>query len=169
MPLQKTNPDSLKNNPFDLFGKQWALLTAGTITNYNMMTIGWGTLGILWGKPMASVFVRPSRFTYEFFEKNEMFSITAFPASLKKVLNLCGSKSGRVINKMDIPELTPIESDGAVYFKEATLAILCKKQYYADLNPELIPTEVKTHHYSNNDFHRVYYGEIMQCFSDMDE
>lgn len=166
MTLTEINPKLLEEKPFDLFTGQGALLTAGTLEKYNMMTIGWGTLGTLWGKPVATVYVRPSRFTYDFMEKNDTFSITTFGKEFVKILNVCGSKSGRDINKMEIEGLNPAELDNTVYFEEADLAIICKKIYVQDLLPERIPQNSKKTFYSSGDFHRVYYGEILQCLKE---
>ena len=116
------------------------------------MTIGWGLLGTLWGKPVAMVYVRPSRYTYEFMEINNTFSITAF------------SKSGREINKMKIDGLTPKEVEKTVFFTEAELVLICKKTYFNDLVPDHIPEESKLTYYNSGDYHRVYYGEILNCY-----
>ncbi|MHA1887053.1 MAG: flavin reductase, partial [Promethearchaeota archaeon] len=131
---------------------------------YNMMTIGWGLLGTLWGKPVAMVYVRPSRYTYEFMEINNTFSITAFSKDFRKILNLCGSKSGREINKMKIDGLTPKEVEKTVFFTEAELVLICKKTYFNDLVPDHIPEESKLTYYNSGDYHRVYYGEILNCY-----
>ena len=165
MTLQEIKPKKLEEMPFDLFTGQGVLLSSGTLENYNMMTIGWGTLGTLWGKSVAIVYVRPSRFTYEFMEKNETFSISAFGDDFGKILNLCGSKSGREIKKMELEGLSPTESERTVYFQEAKLALICKKIYHHDLLPERIPNKSKNTFYGSGDFHRVYYGEILHCFN----
>ncbi|MHA1521760.1 MAG: flavin reductase family protein [Promethearchaeota archaeon] len=164
MTLQEINPYDLVKNTFDIIRKDF-LLTAGTLEKYNTMTAGWGTLGILWSKAVATVYVRPSRYTYDFMEDNETFSISTFGKDYRKMLNLCGTKSGREINKMELEGLTPLESDDTVYFKEAELVFLCKKVYSHDLIPELIPADSKKSHYGSGDFHRVYYGEILHCYT----
>lgn len=164
MTLKEINPTEFSSKSFDLFSNQWALVTVGTKEKFNMMTIGWGTLGTLWGSPYAIVFVRPSRYTYEFMEKHDTFSITTFTSKYKNILNLCGSKSGRDIDKMEIDGLTPVEKEGTVYFEESEVTLICKKQYFNDLIPERIPTKVEHQYYKGKDYHRVYYGEILRCY-----
>ena len=85
----------LDRNPVKMFADDWALLTAGEEGNYNTMTVSWGAIGELWGEPVAIVFVRPSRYTYEFTEKYDSFTLSFFDGGYKKELGFCGSKSGR--------------------------------------------------------------------------
>lgn len=163
MTLTEIDPYQLTENPFNLFGNKWVLLTAGSLEKYNMMTAAWGTIGILWGEPIAIIYVRPSRYTYEFIEKHENFSISAFSSNHKKILNLCGTKSGRNINKMDIPDLTPKFDEKTVYFQESNLVLFCEKIYYHDIIPERIPKKKIQQFYNSGDFHRVYYGKVLKC------
>jgi flavin reductase (DIM6/NTAB) family NADH-FMN oxidoreductase RutF len=164
MVLQEINPKKLEFNPFQMMDDAWVLITAGIIEKYNMMTASWGTLGFLWGKPIVTIFVRPSRYTYDFLEDHKTFSITSFTKEYKKILDLCGTESGRQFDKMNIPEITPIQGEHAVYFKEAKIAIECEKIYFQNLDPERIPSNVKQTYYKNGDYHRVYIGKILKLF-----
>ena len=94
---------------FSQFDKKWALLTAGTIDDFNMMTISWGGLGTLWNKPVATVYVRTSRYTHDYMDDNELFTISFYPESYKKMLGVMGSKSGRDMDKMNDSGITATE------------------------------------------------------------
>ncbi|HOP74255.1 MAG TPA: flavin reductase family protein [Bacillota bacterium] len=158
IPVDKVNLDVFQ------FWKDSLLLTAGENEpgRFNAMTIGWGSLGVMWGMPVAMVVVRPSRYTYEFMEKSPSFTITAFDPSYKEVLALMGSKSGRDMDKVAAAGLTPLPSlkVGAPAFAEARLIIECEKIYADDLNVDTMdPSTLK--HYSNGDFHRIYLGKVV--------
>ena len=163
MTFIESNYREIPDNVFKLIGREWMLLTSGTKENYNMMTASWGGLGILWMKPVCFIFVRPSRYTYEFLEKNDQFSIGFFTEEQKPILNLCGSKSGREINKMKDVELTPVEDSDTVYFEESRMVFICKKIYHHDINDENFVSPVREDIYKEGDFHRMYICEITKC------
>ncbi len=152
--------------PCDLFKNQWLLLTCGDYANgeYNTMTIGWGAVGTIWNKPFVFVAVRHSRFTYEFMEKYDTFTVSAFPAEYHKALSLLGSHSGRDSDKISASGLTPEASIlvAAPSFKESELSIECQKMYWNDLNPVHFLDQVIYDQYKKRDYHRIYYGEILQ-------
>lgn len=158
-------PDQISDNTFNLIGKDWMLITAGSLQSYNMMTASWGGLGILWGKKVCFCVIRPSRYTYEFIEKAENFTLTFFEEKYRNALNFCGSKSGRDVDKAAATGLTPIEgSSGAVYFDEARLVLECKKLYYHDLDPQHFLDAGMEKNYNGSDYHRLYFGEIIQSY-----
>lgn len=138
-----------------------SLLTAGTIDKFNTMTIGWGVTGVLWGKDVFIAYVRPSRYTYQFMEENDYFTISFYDDEYKKELGYLGTKSGRDTDKVKDVCFTPVEVGESISFKEANLTILCKKIYYQDLDEKLFPEEVVKKYYPNDDVHRYYIGEIM--------
>ncbi len=152
----------LKENFITMISDQWALLTSGNIDDYNMMTVSWGGLGELWGKDVCFVFVRPQRYTFEYMEKNEYFTLSFYGGEYKKELGVCGSKSGRDINKTEAIGFEPLEVGDNVSFKEAKVTVLLKKIAYQDMKPEgmLAPEIMKN--YGANDFHRTYVGEIVK-------
>ncbi len=157
---------NLKENVFHLLESDWMLLTAGIAGKYNMMTAAWGGLGILWRKPVAYIFIRPQRYTYEFAEKYPNLTISFFGEDQRHILNLCGSKSGRDIDKMNIDGLTPIEMDsGAVSFKEARLILDCRKIYFDDLEPSGFVDQSIDKNYPIKDYHRMYVCEILNAYS----
>lgn len=147
--------------PFKKFDKQWALVTAGSLDNYNTMTISWGELGTLWSRPVATVYVKPCRYTYQFMESNEYFTITFYSEEYKKDLGILGTKSGRDGDKVALTQLTPIKVGESVGFKEAECTILCRKIYWNDLDLERIPEDIKKRYYEVEEPHRMYVGEVI--------
>ncbi len=106
------------------------LLTSGNIDNFNTMTIGWGMIGTLWGKECFLVFVRPSRYTYQFMENNEYFTVSFYNDKYKKAMGYLGTKSGRDENKVKNIDFAPLAIGESVTFKEAYQTYLCKKIYF---------------------------------------
>ena len=163
MIMQKEiNVRELKDNFVKMISNDWALLTAGTKDNFNTMTVSWGGIGELWGKDVCFVFVRPQRYTYEFMEKNDYFSLSFFGGEYKKELGICGSKSGRDIDKMAETGFLPVDFENAVGYEQAKLNVVLKKLAYQDMKPDGFIDESIMNNYANNDFHRVYVGEIVK-------
>ena len=164
MSLRPILPRDIPGNPFDLIGQRWMLLTAGDDTaDYNTMTVSWGGLGVLWSMPVATAYVRPQRHTYQFTEKSEHFTLSVYPEEYRDALRICGSKSGRDIDKAAVCGLTPaLSANGGVYFEEAELVIVCKKIYYNDLDPKNFLDERIANCYYPDDYHRMYIGEIVE-------
>ena len=139
---------------FHIFDKQWALVTAGTLNHYNTMTISWGGLGTLWSRPVATVYVKPIRYTYQFLEKNEYFTVSFFPEAYKKDLGILGSKSGRDGDKISLTSLTPQPVEHGVTFSQASATLICKKIYWQDLDLEQIPQDAVDTYYQTEAPHR---------------
>lgn len=157
------NPDEIRDNPFHLIGSDWMLITAGGIDSFNTMTASWGGLGVLWNKNVCYIFVRPTRYTYEFIERSDMFSLSFFDETHREALNYCGSKSGRDVDKILNTGLTPIEDEsGPVFFDEARLVILCKKLYFQDIDPANFLDPGIEKNYPQKDYHRMYVGQIVR-------
>lgn len=163
--FEKISPQSIEDNTFKLIGTDWMLITAGTMEHYNTMTASWGGLGILWGKNVAFCVVRPQRYTYEFMESEKTFTLSFFDQDYHQALAFCGAHSGRDLNKAEKTGLTALEiQSGNVTFKEARLVIECNKLYYHDLDPShFIDVEIDKN-YPNKDYHRMYIGEIINCY-----
>jgi flavin reductase (DIM6/NTAB) family NADH-FMN oxidoreductase RutF len=165
MQRQTIDIDTLQIKPHYLFHHQLALLTSGDYLAgvYNTMTIGWGALGTMWSKPFAFVAVRHSRYTYQFMEKYETFTISAFPQQYQAALDLLGTRSGRDGDKISDAGLTPEASIkvAAPSFEEAEIVIECQKTYANDLNPAHFLDESIHKHYPRRDYHRIYYGKII--------
>ena len=145
-----------------MLSEDWALLTAGKVDNFNTMTVSWGGIGELWNKDVAFLFVRPQRYTYQFIENNDYFTLSFFGGEYKKELGICGSKSGRDIDKMEATGFTPISVDNSTGFKEAKITVYMKKLAYQDMKPDGFIDNSIMNNYANNDFHRIYVGEILK-------
>lgn len=152
---------NFKIAPLYALDKEWALLTCKDYDKFNMMTISWGGFGTLWHKPIVTIYIRPSRYTYELIEKNDYFTISFYDEEYKKDLGVLGTKSGRDIDKMSCTKLTPEYINNIVTFKEAKLTIICKKIYFQDLEIENIPKDERDKFYSTEPVHRMYIGEVI--------
>ena len=150
---------------FTAWDKKWFLLTSGDFSqnDFNTMTVAWGSFGIMWNKPFVQVVVRPTRFTLNFMEKYDSFTLTAFAPEYKKALKLLGTKSGRDGDKISESGLTPIASQkiAAPAFEEATLILECQKIYWQDFDPANFIDPGIDKNYPKKDYHRIYFGEIV--------
>ncbi len=154
---------------FHLFDRQWLLLTCGDFASahFNSMTISWGSLGIMWNKPFVQVVVRPHRYTFEFMQQYDQFTVCAFPAKFNAALDLLGSQSGRDSYKIAESGLTPCPSAkiASPGFEEAELVLECRKIYWQDMDPDHFLDAGIRRHYPQQDYHRIYYGEILAAFA----
>jgi len=161
--FQKVDPKALTLNPFAAIGEQWMLITAGTTGRCNTMTASWGGLGILWGMPMATAYIRPQRYTKQFVDENEYFTLSFFPEQYRPQLSLCGSKSGRDIDKVKECGFTVAAGEGgAPYFEQAELVLVCRTRMAVPMDPAAVPEDVKDKCY-HNDYHTMYWGEIVEA------
>ena len=147
---------------FGLFDKKWALLTAGTKESFNSMTISWGGTGTLWGKPVATTYVRTSRYTHDFMDSNDYFTISFYPEDKKQILGVFGSKSGRDIDKMNYDGLTAKEVGETITFEEAELTLVCKKLFKQRLDEKNIPEDLVKAFYEGDAPHDMYIGEVVE-------
>ena len=97
---QEIAPEEIELNPVQMIDGDWLEVSAGKEGNMNLMTISWGTIGELWGKPVFTVFVSTSRYTHKFMEENDYFTVTHFPAEMRKQLSYLGRVSGRDEDKV---------------------------------------------------------------------
>lgn len=164
MAFIKTDISSIKESFTKMIKEDWALLTAGEKNSFNTMTVSWGAAGELWKKDVAFVFVRPQRHTYEFMEKSDTFTLTFFPDGYKKELTFCGRNSGRDCDKVKECGFTPKVFDGGVSFEQAQTIVVCKKLAFQDIDPKGFTSSEIESNYSNNDYHRVYIGEIVAVY-----
>jgi flavin reductase (DIM6/NTAB) family NADH-FMN oxidoreductase RutF len=131
----------------------------------NVMAIGWGTMGIIWKKPIFVVLVRPSRHTYKLIEETGEFTVNIAPPELKEVVNYCGTVSGRDHDKFREKGLTAIPSEKVKtpIIKECILHFECRVVYKSDLIPSELEKAIIPASYPEGDFHRTYFGEILAC------
>ena len=164
--FQKVDPKSLDQNVFSLIGDQWMLISAGTPERLNTMTASWGGLGVLWKRNVATVYIRPQRYTLEFVEKEDYFTLSFFGEAYRKQLALCGSKSGRDIDKIKECGFTVAAGAGnAPYFEEAELVLVCRKLYCQDIDPDcFLDKNLDGEIYPEKDYHRMFIGEIVEAW-----
>ena len=129
----------------------------------NPMTIGWGLFGLIWGRPMFQVLVRPSRYTYGCIEHTGDYTVNVLPPGLSDVAAYCGTVSGRDADKMAHNDLTPLPSrhvaSGGI--AQADIVFECKVVHHNDVQQPTFPEEIVSNYYAQGDFHRVYFGQIM--------
>ena len=152
---------------FQLFNDRWALATAGSMENYNTMTIGWGSMGTLWGpphkgKPVLTIYVSPARYTHTFLEQNDYFTVSFFPEEYRKDLALLGSRSGRVGDKVALTALTPLAIEHGVDFAQAELTFVCRKLYQQQFDLEKVPKDVADWIYTRVPPHSMFIGEVVE-------
>ena len=163
--LFETDIETFDCNVFQVFGGATPLLTAGNRFRMNTMTIGWGGLGTLWGKPVCTVYVRPERYTYDFMEKSDYYTVSAFSELYREHMKFCGQKSGRDVDKIDACHLTPCFGAGdAPYFAEADLVLVCKKLFKQDLAEASAGgnEDILKYYGAQGNWHRMYVGEVVQ-------
>lgn len=160
MKFEKLDIKDLSCNPVTMFSENWALLGVKNGEKFNAMTVSWGATGGLWGKDVCICFVRPQRYTFEFMENSEYFSV-AFFSGYKKELAVFGSKSGRDCDKFAETGFVPVHDGDWVYPEQADTVFLCRKIAFQDMSAEgFIADDIKDN-YSAGDYHRTYVGEII--------
>ena len=169
--MKEIDVTELQMNPMTLIAKEWMLLTAGCEERgYNTMTASWGHLGAIWGQggglPTSVCYVRPQRYTKEFMDREELYTLCFFPEEYKKALGYLGSHSGRDEDKVAKAGLTPVFGEGYTYFAEAKLVLVCRKLYRAPLVPEgFVDKSIIDQCYPGGDFHDMYIGQIVKVLT----
>lgn len=159
----------MKENVWDLIGKQWMLITAGDENGFNTMTASWGGIGWLWNKPVAFIFIRPERYTHQFVEKSEYVTLSFLPEEYRKALQICGTVSGRDTNKVADANLTPeFIRNGVVGFAQSRLTLVCKKLFKTSMTEDsFIDKDVLKRWYNDQpggSLHDVYVVEINEAY-----
>ena len=137
--LKPIDPKAIDQNVFSLIGEKWMLITAGTAERCNTMTASWGGLGVIWGAPSATCYIRPQRYTKEFVDREEYFTLAFFGEEYRDALALCGSKSGREVDKVKECGVQPMD-------------------------PARLSEDVKERWYPQKDYHTLYIGEIVEAY-----
>lgn len=163
--MKEINIRDIKISATELINDNWGLVAAGTEKSFNMMTISWGALGEMWGKDAAFIFVRPNRYTFNFLEDEPFFTVSFFGPEYHKALQICGTKSGRDINKAEASGLTPLFSDGTVAFNEAKYVLVCRKMSGQFLSPDSFIDSSINSNYNGTDYHKMYIGEILKVYA----
>lgn len=154
---------SAKINPFDL-KDEWMLVTAakpdGTV---NTMTASWGGWGVMWGKEVAFVVIRPQRYTKEFIDSAESFSLCFFDKTFQKELTYLGKVSGRNEDKLSKTDLTLAKSQTVPFFNEAKQVVIVRKLFVQPMSENaFLEKEIIEKWYPASDFHYLYVAEIQK-------
>lgn len=159
-------PEQFNANSFQIFDKGWFLLTGGNFhtQSFNAMTVSWGGFGTMWGKPVVTVVVRPQRYTLEFLDREDEFTLCAFGEEYKEALTFLGRNSGRNIpDKIAQTGLTPIRADevAAPAYAQAQLVIECRKLYRGELKGKnFCEKSLISECYPAGDFHCFFVAEV---------
>lgn len=162
--------EELNINPVTKIANDWMLITAGNKERgYNTMTASWGHMGSIWGsgggKPSVVIYVRPQRYTKEFIDREELFTLCFFSEEYKKQLGYLGAHSGRDEDKIKIAGLNVLFGEDYSYFEEAELVLVCRKLYHAPILEEgFVDKSVVDKMYPKKDFHEMYVGEIIDVY-----
>ena len=162
MAFEKIDARELVLAPVKAIGDDWGILTGVSEKGFNSMTVSWGGVGVLWSKPVIFAFVRPHRYTYEFLEDGEMFSLAIMNKEIHTQMHVFGRASGRDVDKYAQSGLTAANENGVVYPEEAELVFICRKIANGDIDPTwFIDGNIDSDNYPNKDYHRMYIGEIV--------
>ena len=159
----KKDLSSYNLNIFNELGKKWGIVTGGNKeTGFNCLTVSWGGFGVIWGKNVAYVFVRHSRYSFEFLEKSDSVTISFLSDDYKKAKGLIGTVSGRDTDKMSDAGLhyTYDENIDGAYITEAEYCFTMKQLYKVDLPYESLSQDILDRYYPQGDMHRMYVCEI---------
>ncbi|HQE70268.1 MAG TPA: hypothetical protein PK071_04030 [Atopobiaceae bacterium] len=160
------DPHEFDERIVDLLGREWGLAMAGTSPEHcNAMTIGWGQIGMFWGKPASTVFIRSSRFTKEFFDTCDTFSVAFLPPELHDKHRVFGTMSGRDVDKTELTGLTPIMVDGTPFYGESALVFICRKAYVDTVDHgNFVDTAAYRRYYErgtdHDDWHTMYIAYV---------
>ena len=160
--MKELLPYELNENFFKAFGKKWALIVVEDEKEDNAMTISWGQVGIMWSRPIVSVFVRNTRYSKHMMDNSQTFSVCFFDEKYKDKLGYCGTVSRKDEDKISKCGFTRLKDNSTLYLKEAKITLILKKIYQVDLpiDNNVDPTIKK--HYSENESHTQYFGEIIK-------
>lgn len=168
--MKKISVKDLDINFAEKISKEWMLITAGNeARGYNTMTASWGHIGSLWGNggglPTAVIYIRPQRYTKEFVDREDKFTLSFFPKEMKKQLAYLGSHSGRDEDKVAKVGFTPVFKEDCTWFEEAELVLVCRKLYHAPLLEKgFCDYRLVEENYPQKDFHEMYVGEITEVY-----
>lgn len=163
MNFREIKPEELSKNAFTMIGKEWLLVTAEKEGKANSMTASWGGVGVMWGKNVAFVVIRPQRYTKEFIDSSDTFSLSVLDDSYRKTLSYLGSVSGRNEDKIQKSGLVLSHDGETPYFSEANTVLICRKLYAQEFKPEcFIDPEPEHKWYPDKDYHTMYIVEIQK-------
>jgi flavin reductase (DIM6/NTAB) family NADH-FMN oxidoreductase RutF len=160
--FREINIRELQENAVKMIADRWLLIATGDEEKYNMMTGSWGALGEMWGKDIAVTVVRPERYTHDLMEENEYFTLSVLPDEINKAVHaVCGSQSGRDVDKTALTGLSPV-FDQSVYFEQAEIVLVCKKIYVSEVKKENFLDPQLDEKWYGQGYHTMYVGEIVK-------
>lgn len=128
--MKTIDPRTISDNMIDIISNEWMLITSGQSDHFNTMTASWGSVGYLWNKPIAIVFIRPERYTYGFVEESHRFTLSFLGPEHRDVHKITGSKSGRNTDKIAESGLHPfVTENGGILYEETRLGLECQVLY----------------------------------------
>lgn len=159
--FREINPKELQDNPFQMIGGDWLLVTAEKDGKANTMTASWGGVGVMWGKNVAYIVIRPQRYTKEFIDGADTLSLSVLPEGNRKIYNYLGTVSGRDEDKIAVSGLSVAHESDTPYFEEAKRVLICKKLFAQPFEPEAFLDEsILDRWYTDKDYHTLYICEI---------
>lgn len=164
--FKEISVESIADNPFNMIGKKWMLVTAKKDGKVNTMTASWGGLGVLWNKNVAYVVIRPERYTKQFIDSSDTFSLSFYEEKYKKELAYLGTVSGRHEDKISKAGFTTADLHNTPYFEEAKLVLICRKLYKQKMESDcFIDKSLIEGFYPDQDYHTLYIAEITKAMA----
>jgi flavin reductase (DIM6/NTAB) family NADH-FMN oxidoreductase RutF len=163
--MKELNLEEFRTRPFQILDQEWALLVSGR--KPNPMTVSWGGFGTLWNKPVVTVYVRPTRYTYGLLNESKEFTLNFLGEKYRAAMDLCGTKSGRDIDKWAATDLHQLAGGRITVprISEAHLAFECHLLAHQDFDPKKFVAADVEGNYPNKDYHRIYWGEVVGLWS----
>ncbi|MFI3289772.1 MAG: flavin reductase [Rikenellaceae bacterium] len=166
--MVKVEPNALSDSAIDLIGKEWLLVSAGDKDNFNTMTASWGSLGFFFNMNVATIVIRPERYTFQFLESSSHFTLTILKSGYREAQTLLGKLSGRNSDKVAQSGLTPIFTEaGNPTFEQARIVLECRKIYGQDMSKDSFVDQSiygKWYGEGHGNLHKIYMGEIVNCW-----
>ena len=162
----EVSPKEFNKNPFKLIGKDWMSICAQSKHgDVNAMTASWGGMGIMWAKDVVYVVIRPNRYTKEFIDETNKFSLCFFSEEYRDKLKYFGTVSGRDEDKIVTSGLKVNYENKTPYFEVANIVIFCKTLYQQKITQDsFIDEKLINLWYPNSDFHTLYIAEVEKIF-----
>lgn len=162
--FKEVNIREIKKSVQEMIADDWMLITAGNESGWNTMTASWGGLGEIWGKDAAFAFIRPQRYTLGFVAKSGLFTLSFFSGKYKDEMKICGSKSGRDIDKSAETGLKPVFTDSTTGIEQAEVIMVCRTMAVQQIDPEGFIDPSVMNWYPEKDFHKVFIGAIEKVY-----
>ncbi|WP_298592209.1 flavin reductase [uncultured Mitsuokella sp.] len=148
--------EAFTESPFKVIGKEWMLVAAEADGKANAMTVSWGGMGVLWGKNVAFIFIRPTRYTKEFIDRADKLTLSVFTEEHRKMMRYFGTVSGRDEDKLAKSGLTVRHENGYTTFAEARVTMECRKLYAQALQSDCFLDKSCDEKWYDDDYHTMY-------------